>query len=40
MLDTMRGYATHELDADGERDDALEGLARYCASEASLAAAG
>jgi hypothetical protein len=40
MLDTMRAYATHELDAAGERDDALEGLARYCASEASLAAAG
>ena len=40
MLDTMRAYATHELDAVGERDDALEGLARYCASEASLAAVG
>ncbi len=40
MLDTMRAYATHELDAAGERDDAREGLARYCASEASLAAAG
>ena len=36
----MRAYATQELDATGERDDALEGLARYCASEASLAAAG
>jgi predicted ATPase len=40
MLDTMRAYATHELAAAGERDDAREGLARYCASEASLAAAG
>jgi len=40
MLDTMRAYATHELDAVGERDDALEGLARYCANEASLAAVG
>jgi tetratricopeptide (TPR) repeat protein len=40
MLDTMRAYATHELDAVGERDDALEGLARYCASEASVAVTG
>jgi predicted ATPase/transcriptional regulator with XRE-family HTH domain len=40
MLDTMRAYATHELDAVGKRDEALEGLARYCASEASLAAVG
>src|SRR5262245_60190054 len=40
MLDTMRAYATQELDAAGERGDALEGLVRYCASEASLAAAG
>src|SRR5262245_55411035 len=40
MLDTMRAYATHELDVSGERDDALEALARYCASEAALAAAG
>jgi predicted ATPase/DNA-binding XRE family transcriptional regulator len=40
MLDTMRAYATHELDATGERDDALEELARYCAGEASLAAVG
>ena len=40
MLDTMRAYATHELNELSERDDALEGLARYCASEASLAAAG
>jgi predicted ATPase/DNA-binding XRE family transcriptional regulator len=40
MLDTMRTYATQELDAAGERDEALEGLARYCASEASLAAVG
>jgi predicted ATPase/DNA-binding XRE family transcriptional regulator len=40
MLDTMRTYATYELDAEGERDGAREGLARYCASEASLAATG
>jgi predicted ATPase/DNA-binding XRE family transcriptional regulator len=38
MLDTMRAYAMHELEVMGERDDALEGLARYCASAASLAA--
>jgi predicted ATPase/DNA-binding XRE family transcriptional regulator len=40
MLDTMRAYAAHELDAAGERDDARGGLARYCACEASLAATG
>jgi len=40
MLDTIRAYATHELDATGERDEALEGLVRYCAGEASLAAVG
>jgi len=40
MLDTMRAYGTHELDATGERDNALERLARYCAGEASLAAVG
>jgi predicted ATPase len=40
MLDTMRAYATQQLDAAGERDDAREGLARYCASETSLAATG
>jgi predicted ATPase/DNA-binding XRE family transcriptional regulator len=40
MLDTMRAYATHQLDATGERDEALERLARYCAGEASRAAMG
>jgi predicted ATPase/DNA-binding XRE family transcriptional regulator len=40
MLDTMRAYATQELDALGERDDALEGLTHYCVSVASLAAVG
>jgi predicted ATPase/DNA-binding XRE family transcriptional regulator len=40
MLETVRAYATHELAAAGERDDALAGLARYCAGEASVAAAG
>ena len=29
MLDTMRAYATNELDAAGERDDARQGLGRY-----------
>jgi predicted ATPase/transcriptional regulator with XRE-family HTH domain len=40
MLETVRAYAAVELTAAGERDDALEGLARYCAGEASLAAEG
>src|SRR5439155_530024 len=33
-------YAALELAAAGERDDALEGLARYCIAEASSAAEG
>jgi predicted ATPase/DNA-binding XRE family transcriptional regulator len=40
MLETVRAYAALELGAAGERDDALEGLARYCLSEASLAVVG
>lgn len=40
MLETVRAYAALELTAMGERDDALEGLARYCTTEASLAADG
>jgi predicted ATPase len=40
MLDTVRAYAALELTAAGERDDAVEGLARYCAGEVSLAAEG
>ena len=40
MLETVRAYAALELTASGERDDALEGLARYCTGEASLAAEG
>ena len=40
MLETVRAYAALELTAAGERDDALEGLVRYCAAEASLAAEG
>jgi hypothetical protein len=38
MLETVRAYATLELTAAGERDDALEGLTRYCNREAALAA--
>jgi predicted ATPase len=38
MLESVRAFAVRELTTAGERDDALEGLARYCASEASLAA--
>ena len=40
MLETVRAYAALELTAAGERDDALEGLARYCAGEVSLAVEG
>jgi predicted ATPase/transcriptional regulator with XRE-family HTH domain len=40
MLETVRAYAALELTQAGERDDALAGLARYCADEASLAAEG
>jgi predicted ATPase len=40
MLETVRAYAAHELAAAGERNDALEGLSRYCMSEASRAAEG
>ena len=40
MLETVRAYAALELTAAGERDDALEGLVRYCTAEASLAAEG
>jgi predicted ATPase/DNA-binding XRE family transcriptional regulator len=40
MLETVRAYAALELTAADERDDALAALARYCASEASLAAEG
>jgi predicted ATPase/DNA-binding XRE family transcriptional regulator len=40
MLETVRAYAALELTAVGERDDALEGLARYCAGEAARAAKG
>jgi predicted ATPase/DNA-binding XRE family transcriptional regulator len=40
MLETVRAFAALELTAAGERDDALEGLARYCIGEASRAAKG
>jgi predicted ATPase/DNA-binding XRE family transcriptional regulator len=40
MLETVRAYAVRELTAAGEREDAQEGLARYCSREAALAADG
>jgi predicted ATPase/DNA-binding XRE family transcriptional regulator len=40
MLETVRAYAALELTNVGERDDAMEGLVRYCISEASRAAEG
>jgi predicted ATPase/transcriptional regulator with XRE-family HTH domain len=40
MLETVRAYAALELAAAGERDEALEGLIRYCVGEAALAAEG
>ena len=40
MLETVRAYAAIELTASGEREDAMKGLARYCMTEASLAAEG
>ncbi|MEP7305745.1 MAG: helix-turn-helix domain-containing protein, partial [Acidobacteriota bacterium] len=40
MLETVRAFAAFELSAAGERDAALQGLARYCLGEASLAAVG
>jgi predicted ATPase/DNA-binding XRE family transcriptional regulator len=39
-LETVRTYAALELAAAGERDDAMEGLVRYCVREASLAVNG
>ena len=40
MLETVRSYAVRELTEAGERDRALDGLARYCLHEARLAADG
>ena len=39
MLDTVRAYAALELTA-AERDDAMDGLVRFCTSEACLADSG
>jgi len=38
MLETVRTYAAQEVTAVGERDEAMDGLVRYCASEASVTA--
>jgi predicted ATPase/DNA-binding XRE family transcriptional regulator len=40
MLETVRAYAVHQLTATGEGEDALDGLTRYCAEEATRAAHG
>ena len=40
MLETVRGYAALELSAAAERDDAMDGLARYCVGEAARAETG
>ncbi len=40
MLESVRAYASIELTAAGERDDAYEGLVRYCVGEATLAEQG
>jgi len=40
MLETVRAFAALELTAAGERDDAMEGLARYSVAEASRVAKG
>ena len=40
MLETVRAYAALELSAAGERDEAMEGVARHCLREASLAVEG
>jgi len=37
MLETVRAYALAELTASGERDVAMEGLARYCGAAAAAA---
>ena len=39
-LETVRAFAALELNAAGERDDALAGLARYCNGQAAVAAVG
>lgn len=40
MLETVRAYAGLELEAARERDEAMEGLVRYCARESARAADG
>jgi len=40
MLETVRAYASFELTAADDREDAMEWLVRYCTDEASLAAEG
>lgn len=40
MLETVRAFAALELDATGERADALEGLAQYCSRQAAAAEEG
>jgi len=40
MLETVRAFASLELNTAGERDEALAGLARYCAGQADSAAEG
>ena len=40
MLETVRAYAALELAAVGERDEAMQGVVRYCGAEASSAAEG
>ena len=40
MLETVRAFAALELAAAGEREDAMEGLVRYCVAEAAQAAQG
>ena len=40
MLETVRAYAALELTSAGERDDAMQGLMRYCTAEAARAGKG
>ena len=40
MLETVRAYAGQALASAGEREEALDGLARYCLGESALAADG
>jgi predicted ATPase len=37
MFETVRAFAAAELEAAGEREDAMDGLTRYCLREAALA---